>query len=157
MKPGSRLLLNRLFELARARHSLEGEALDELKAHLMIVTSSSPDLVGALDRLGYGPLPFDELRPEEGERCGLHVPSAGTLLSDFVLSLLELQPSVLEELPWSRDELQAALTAIWAVLCALEWSSDDSQCPERFEPDQAARLLRATLGSLKSYRETGEP
>ncbi|HEX6243669.1 MAG TPA: hypothetical protein VFZ61_22300 [Polyangiales bacterium] len=158
MNGENRLLLERLMELAQDKQQLSEELLDQLKARFMAITSSSPDTLAALERLGYGTPPLeDEAQPEDGERSGLLLPESGLLLSEFLEQLAELPASPVEQAGLSHADFRAGVTALWTIMRALEWSSFDAQHIAQYTPDKATSLLNALVRSLRSYRRTGEP
>lgn len=151
------LLLEELIRLAQTQTKLSDDELDELKARFLLITSCSPDTLAEIDRIGYEPVSEDEDRPNTGVRSGLTLAGSRVLLTDVIEELQELPASALDELSFSHHELRGALTALWAIVRALEWSSYDEQHLARYDPAKARSVLDATMRALGNYRRTGEP
>lgn len=148
MKVEARLLLDRLCELASHRSAISGAELDRLKAIFLLLTSASPDALQAIDNLSYETVTKPSV---DGEYSGLTIKSDGRLLSEVIADLFELDLDA-SNLSLDRETFQTALYAAWAIVKSFEWFSRDPV----YSSEKAEALIRSTISSLNSYRETGE-
>ena len=146
-----KLLIDELAALSASRSVLSGEQLDRLKALFLMVTSSAPETVGDIDNLSYEAIPMPSAGGEHTghEYSGLTIKSYGGFLSDAITELFELDVEA-SNLALDRASFRTLVQAMLAIARSLEWFSHaPSYAPEG--------TIRATLSSLNSHRETGEP
>jgi len=150
-----RHLIDRLIQLAESRTLLTGEALDELKAVMLLATAPNAGLLAHIDGIKYGPVQVSAERPEDGERSGLLLGDSDLTLETFVNELCwDLPPAAVTHLPFSHSDYQSGLLAVLALTISLDWSTNDARIPADTDPDME---LSSFMGSLAKYRVTGEP
>lgn len=92
---------------------------------------------------------------------GLATAASQLLLTEMVgqlAALADTDPSPLASaLGLTPAQTRAAFYAAYWILDSLEWQTRDRSIPAEFPPDKRQRMLDATLRSLHSFRETGEP
>ncbi|MCC6877030.1 MAG: hypothetical protein IT378_22180 [Sandaracinaceae bacterium] len=113
-------------------------------------------------RLGY-----ETIEERDGDAVflvsGLAIEPSGVRLSRFVQKL-DAVDSIAELGVAAEDDYSAALYAMFWIAFALERAehvgsevADGPLTDEAISPEREARLIRASLGSLRSFRDTGEP
>lgn len=152
MNGENRLLLTKLTELAQHRAQLDDSEMDDLKARFLTITSTSNETIAEIERLGY-----ETVSQRDGaERSGIVLLGAGVLLSDFLLELARVPRRSMPDLCCSYEDYQAALTACWAILRALEWSSFDQQHVQEYSDEKAASLIAAHVRELRNHRHADD-
>lgn len=137
-----------------------GDLSELIRACFLVVSSRSIDSCKAAERLGYETYE-DNSTGTPSMMKGVAVPASGLLLREVVeglMQLKELPEAVAKDLPdLSVEDFKAALYAIHCILYCLEWSEFDAQYEKRYPPEMQRRLVKKSLDSLESFRQTGEP
>lgn len=92
---------------------------------------------------------------------GLATARSELLLTEIVDQMAAMDDAELASLfagmQLEPSQARALLFVTYWILNALEWESRDASIPHEFDPDRRERMLKASLGSLQSFRTTGEP